>query len=56
MICCEKEALFLKHVSDDLAATIPGAKYEIIPHAWHQPHLENPQVFNEVLLNFIGAV
>lgn len=56
VICCQNEAPYLKAVSDDLAATIPGAQYAEIPRAWHEPQIENPAVFNETLLNFLKSL
>jgi len=56
VMCCEHEGRMLKDVAEDLAATIPEAKYEIIPSAWHQPQLENPAAFNSALLNFLAVL
>ncbi|MFZ1989758.1 MAG: alpha/beta hydrolase [Alphaproteobacteria bacterium] len=56
VICCEHESSLLKEVAEDLATTIPNASFEIIPNAWHQPHLENPAGFNDVLLRFLGSL
>lgn len=56
VVCCANEEPFMKAMSDDLAATIPGAAYAVIPRAWHQPHLENPATFNETLLTFLASL
>ena len=56
VICCENEEPYLKAVSDELAATIPGAQFALIPRAWHQPHLENAPAFNEALLSFLASI
>lgn len=37
------------------AAKIPGAKHVVIPHAGHITALENPEVFQEVLENFLAG-
>ena len=56
VMCCEHEGAALKEVSDDLAATIPGARSFMIPNAWHQPQLENPAAFNDALLMFLYSL
>ena len=56
VICCEKETPWLRIVSDRLAATIPGATYEIIARAWHCPQFENPTTFNKTLLRFLSSL
>ncbi len=56
VVCCENEEEYLREVSEDLARTIPSADYEVIPRAWHQPHLENSAAFNDVLLNFLKSL
>jgi len=56
VMCCEHEGAMLKQVSEDLASAIPGARSETIPDAWHQPQLENPAAFNEILLRFLGTL
>jgi 3-oxoadipate enol-lactonase len=42
-------------VSRRLAAAIPGARLEIIPRAGHLSTLEQPELINAALLEFLGA-
>jgi pimeloyl-ACP methyl ester carboxylesterase len=42
--------------SRSLAATIPGARFEIIPDAGHSPQVETPDAFTDALLRFLGEV
>jgi pimeloyl-ACP methyl ester carboxylesterase len=49
----EHESPSLTRVSDDLAATIPGARLEVIPGAGHSPQFETPEAFNRILLEFL---
>jgi pimeloyl-ACP methyl ester carboxylesterase len=53
VICGENEGPGLRKVADELAATIPNARYEIIKGAGHSPTMETPDAFNAVLLDFL---
>jgi pimeloyl-ACP methyl ester carboxylesterase len=46
----------LRLAADDLAATIPGARYEVIAGAAHSPQFEAPEAFNSVLLDFLRGL
>jgi len=37
-----------------LAATIPGARLEILQHAAHLPHAEHPAALARLILNHLG--
>ncbi|MFP5417407.1 MAG: alpha/beta fold hydrolase [Actinomycetes bacterium] len=41
--------------AQDLAATIPGARLEIIQGAGSQPNVEAPDAFNELVYAFLGT-
>ena len=56
VICGENENPGLRKVADDLARTIPGARYEIIADAAHSPTLENTSAFNAVVLDFLRGL
>ena len=56
VICGENEEASLAGTSRELAATIPGARLEVIPRAGHSPHIENRRRFNAVLLDFLSGV
>jgi len=38
-----------------MAAAIPGAGQAIIADSAHLPNMEQPEAFNEAVLNFLGA-
>lgn len=52
----EHEYPELVKVSDDLAATIPGARLEVIAGAGHSPQIEAPEAFNAVLTDFLSGL
>ena len=39
-----------------LAARIPGAQLEVVPNSGHATPLDQPEIFNGLVLRFIGAV
>jgi pimeloyl-ACP methyl ester carboxylesterase len=39
-----------------MAKKIPGARLEVIPDAGHASNLDQPDVFNRVLLSFLDAL
>jgi pimeloyl-ACP methyl ester carboxylesterase len=53
VIVGEEDALTPVDESRRLAAVIPGARLEIIPHAGHLPNLEQPDRFNAILTGFL---
>jgi pimeloyl-ACP methyl ester carboxylesterase len=42
--------------SEYMAKKIPGAKLEVIPGAGHSANLDQPEIFNRVLLDFLDAL
>jgi 3-oxoadipate enol-lactonase len=40
-------------VMQKMAAHIPGAHYTCLPHCGHLAHMEQPEVFNSTVLNFL---
>jgi 3-oxoadipate enol-lactonase len=38
-----------------LAGALPNARAEVIPAAAHLPHIEQPEIFNRVVLDFLAA-
>ena len=43
-------------ISKQLATSIPGAKLEVIRGAAHMVSMEQPQKFNDIVLNFLGTL
>jgi 3-oxoadipate enol-lactonase len=43
-------------IVDLLVSSIPGAKKVVIPDAGHHPNMEHPQLFNQAVLDFLGAL
>jgi len=56
VICGENEPAWFRRVSDRIAATIPGAAYEIIPAGGHCPQWQNITAFNAILLRFLAGL
>ncbi len=52
----EKDVTTPPENSQMMHASIPGSELHIIPHAAHMSNLENPDVFNEHLMNFLRRV
>jgi 2-succinyl-6-hydroxy-2,4-cyclohexadiene-1-carboxylate synthase len=42
-------------LAQDMAGRLPDAKVEIVDHAGHTVHLERPEVFDRLVLQFCGA-
>jgi pimeloyl-ACP methyl ester carboxylesterase len=42
--------------SEYMAKKIPGARLEVIPGAGHSANLDQPEIFNRVLLDFLDAL
>jgi pimeloyl-ACP methyl ester carboxylesterase len=38
-----------------IAAQVPGARKAVIPDAGHHPNMEHPALFNQIVLEFLGA-
>lgn len=49
----EQDSLSTPVVMTDMAALIPGARFEIIPHAGHLPPLEQPDLVTRLLVEFL---
>jgi 3-oxoadipate enol-lactonase len=45
----EHDGSFLVDAAHELAAAIPGARLEMVPHAGHSPQYERPEIFNAAL-------
>ena len=52
----ESDALVPREVAEAMAKAIPGARLEIVPDAGHVANLENPEVFNRALADFVSRL
>ncbi|HET9773102.1 MAG TPA: alpha/beta fold hydrolase, partial [Acidimicrobiia bacterium] len=52
----EHDALVPLEVAEGMAKAIPGARLEVVPDAGHVANLENPEVFNRALADFLAAL
>ena len=50
----EHDRLFAPEVLQDVAAVIPGARFERIPHVGHSPYFEAPDEFNRIVRKFLA--
>lgn len=51
----EQDRLFAPDVLEEVAAAIPGARFERLPCAGHSPYFETPDAFNRVVEEFLDA-
>jgi 3-oxoadipate enol-lactonase len=49
----DKDVMDVREAAGPLAAAIPGARLAIIPNAAHLPQMEQPELFNEIVLEFL---
>ncbi|HXM06190.1 MAG TPA: hypothetical protein VN936_01940, partial [Candidatus Acidoferrum sp.] len=49
----ERDGIAPQPLSDEIAAGIPGAKRDIVPNAGHVANADNPEVFNDIVREFI---
>jgi pimeloyl-ACP methyl ester carboxylesterase len=56
VVCGAKDDLVAPSESRALAATIPGARLDLIPDAGHLPNYERPSAFNVVLSGFLESL
>jgi 3-oxoadipate enol-lactonase len=52
----EHDRLFAPDVLREVAAAIPGARFEQIPTVGHSPYFEAPEEFNRVVAGFLRSV
>ena len=50
----EHDRLFAPHVLEEVAAAIPGARFEMIPRVGHSPYFEAPDEFNRLVGEFLN--
>jgi 3-oxoadipate enol-lactonase len=52
-ITSPEDILFPPEVMEEVAATIPGARLEVIPNVGHSTYFEAPEVFNDLVFGFL---
>jgi pimeloyl-ACP methyl ester carboxylesterase len=52
----EEDAVTGPEVGRDLAAGIPGARFLLVEEAGHLVNLEQPEIVNEALLDFLAPL
>ena len=52
----ERDAIVPVDVAEGVAKAIPGARLEVVPDAGHVANLENPDVFNRALADYLAAL
>jgi pimeloyl-ACP methyl ester carboxylesterase len=52
----DKDVMDVRQAAGPLAGAIPGARLAVIPDAAHLPLMERPEVFNEIVLEFLLEV
>ncbi len=56
VLCRSKDGLGERKAAQELAASIPHAELQIIPEAGHIWNLERPELFTQILLDFVQKV
>lgn len=51
----DKDMITPLPLSEELAEAIPGARLEVIKDAGHIPSLDRPEIFNQIVLEFLQA-
>lgn len=46
----------IQAIAEKLATTIPGARKVVLPNTAHVPNMEQPEVFNRLVLDFIDSL
>ena len=54
VVCGEDDKVTPPSLSEELASTIEGSRFELIPGAGHISNLERPAEFNRIVEEFIG--
>jgi 3-oxoadipate enol-lactonase len=49
----DKDVMDVREAAGPLATTIPGARLAVILDAAHLPQMEQPELFNEIALEFL---
>lgn len=52
----EEDALIAPHMIEKLVRTLPNAQLQLVPGCGHSVYFENPQVFNQLVLDFLRRI
>lgn len=52
----DRDVMDVRQAAEPLASAIPGARLAVIPDAAHLPQMERPELFNEIVLEFLREV
>lgn len=55
MVCGRQDQLTPVHLSEEMAAAIPGAELRIVEDCGHLPALERPDITTELLQRWLEA-
>ncbi|MEC9489157.1 MAG: alpha/beta hydrolase, partial [Halanaerobium sp.] len=55
VLAAEKDILKPEDYSKIIAGRIPGADLQVVPDAGHALPLEKPEVFNQILMDFLAS-
>jgi pimeloyl-ACP methyl ester carboxylesterase len=56
VVAGEEDAIIAPEVGRELAAAIPDARFLLVERAGHLANLEQPEVVNEALLDFLAPI
>ena len=48
--------MLFRRLPTQLAAAIPGARKIVLPNTAHVPNMEQPEVFNQLVLDFLDTL
>jgi len=52
----DQDVSAIQMIAEKLATTIPGARKVVLPNTAHVPNMEQPEVFNRLVLDFIVSL
>jgi 3-oxoadipate enol-lactonase len=52
----DQDVSSIQAIADYLAADIPGARKVVLPNTAHVPNMEYPEVFNQIVLDFLDSL
>ena len=55
LIVGQEDAADFREIGEEVVRRVPGAKQHVVRDAGHMPNLEQPEDFNQALLEFLDA-